>query len=349
MKCPYVPIKLKKTIFQEKFQNKDNNASMYISENEDNNEILINELMAKKKKLFKSLDVRQIGNYKYPNIAKFTELKKEVNNYKNDIFLSQTQDLESSLYKFKNDLSLSSINNFDYISKLTLKNLDLEKAKIKSIILDSKINILENIEFKSLKPEEKKKIDEYIKKYKKIEEEKNNLNNNEEKKNEQFNHEIENNYEKKEIEEKEENHSSDSEDLNFIKLDAQKKSFGKKNSNEDSDSLEDKQLKEFITNDCEDNNSENNGKDHSDNYDNKMKDIKIKFIYENNPKYNETEYFKYEDDPNLMTMRVFEKHGDDILNIKLYYMNGKEIIIDPNKDFFIGEFMKGKNKILIKN
>ncbi len=328
MKCPYVPIKLKNTIFQEKFQNKDNNASMYISEIEDNNETLINELMTKKKNLFKSLDMKQIGNYKYPNIAKLTELKKEVNNYKNDIFLSQTQDLESSLYKFKNDLSLSSINNFDYISKLTLKNLDLEKAKIKSIILDSKINILENIEFKSLKPEEKKKIDEYIKKYKKIEEEKNNLNNNEEKKKEQF-------------EEKE--YSSDSEDLNFIMFDNQKKI-----SNEDSDSLEEEQLKEFITND-KNNNSKNKDNDQLDNYDKKMKDIKIQFIYENNPKYNETEYFKYEDDPNLMTMRVFEKHGDDILNIKLYYMNGKEIIIDPNKDFFIGEFMKGKNKILIKN
>ena len=213
--------------------------------------------------------------------------------------------------------------------------------------MDSKINILENIEFKSLKPEEKKKIDEYIKKHKKIEEEKNNLNKNEEKKNEQFNHEIENNYKKKEIEEKEENHSSNSEDLNFINLDDQ--NLEKKNSNEDSDSLEDEQLKEFITNDCEDNNSENNGNDHSDNYDNKMKDIKIKFIYENNPKYNETEYFKYEDDPNLMTMRVFEKHGDDILNIKLYYMNGEEIIINPNNDLCIGEFMKGKNKILIKN
>ena len=50
MKCPYVPIKLKNTIFQEKFQNKDNNASMYISEIEDNNETLINELMTKKKK-----------------------------------------------------------------------------------------------------------------------------------------------------------------------------------------------------------------------------------------------------------------------------------------------------------
>ena len=49
MKCPYVPIKLKNTIFQEKFQNKDNNASMYISEIEDNNETLINELMTKKK------------------------------------------------------------------------------------------------------------------------------------------------------------------------------------------------------------------------------------------------------------------------------------------------------------
>ncbi len=328
MKCPYVPIKLKNTIFQEKFQNKDNNASMYISEIEDNNETLINELMTKKKNLFKSLDMKQIGNYKYPNIAKLTELKKEVNNYKNDIFLSQTQDLESSLYKFKNDLSLSSINNFDYISKLTLKNLDLEKAKIKSIILDSKINILENIEFKSLKPEEKKKIDEYIKKHKKIEEEKNNLNNNEEKKKEQF-------------EEKE--YSSDSEDLNFIILDNQKKI-----SNEDSDSLEEEQLKEFITND-KNNNSKNKDNDQLDNYDKKMKDIKIQFIYENNPKYNETEYFKYEDDPNLMTMRVFEKHGDDILNIKLYYMNGEEIIINPNNDLCIGEFMKGKNKILIKN
>ena len=319
---------------------------MNFSEKKDNNEILINELMTKKKKLFKSLDVRQIGNYKYPNIAKLTELKKEVNNYKNDIFLSQTQDLESSLYKFKNDLSLSSINNFDYISKLTLKNLDLEKAKIKSIILDSKINILENIEFKSLKPEEKKKIDEYIKKHKKIEEEKNNLNNKEEKEKEKFNHEIENNYKKKEIEEKEENHSSNSEDLNFINLDDQ--NLEKKNSNEDSDSLEEEQLKEFITND-KNNNSKNKDNDQLDNYDKKMKDIKIQFIYENNPKYNETEYFKYEDDPNLMTMRVFEKHGDDILNIKLYYMNGEEIIINPNNDLCIGEFMKGKNKILIKN
>ena len=332
MKCPYVPIKFKKKIFQEKFLNKDNN------------EKLINELMTKKKKLFKSLDVRQIGNYKYPNIAKFTELKKEVNNYKNDIFLSQIQNLESSFNKFKNDLSFSSINNFDYISKLTLNNLEHEKKKIKSIILDSKINILENIEFKSLKPEEKKKIDEYIKKHKKIEEEKNNLNNKEEKEKEKFNHEIENNYEKEEIEEKEDN----SEDLNLINLDDEKNGFEKKNSNEDSDSLEDKQLKEFINNDDQDNNSKNNDNAHSDNYDNIMEDIKIKFIYENNPKYNETEYFKYEDDPNLMTMRVFEKHYD-ILNIKLYYMNGEEIIIDPNNDLCIGEFMKGKNKILIKN
>ena len=122
----------------------------------------------------------------------------------------------------------------------------------------------------------------------------------------------------------------------------------KKNSNEDSDSLEDKQLKEFINNDDQDNNSKNNDNAHSDNYDNIMEDIKIKFIYENNPKYNETEYFKYEDDPNLMSVRVFEKHYD-LLNIKLYYMNGEEIIIDPNNDLCIGEFMKGKNKILIKN
>ena len=210
--------------------------------------------------------------------------------------------------------------------------------------MNSKINILENIEFKSLKPEEKKKIDEYIKKHKKIEEEKNNLNNKEEKEKEKFNHEIENNYEKEEIEEKEDN----SEDLNLINLDDEKNGFEKKNSNEDSDSLEDKQLKEFINNDDQDNNSKNNDNAHSDNYDNKMEDIKIKFIYENNPKYNETEYFKYEDDPNLMSVRVFEKHYD-ILNIKLYYMNGEEIIIDPNNDLCIGEFMKGKNKILIKN
>ena len=349
MKCPYVPIKFKKKIFQEKFLNKDNNASFFINsvnffENEDDSEILINELITKKKKLFNSLEVKKIGNYNYPNIAKFTELKKEINNYKNDIFLSQISDIELSLKKFKNDLSFSSINNFDYISKLTLKNLDSQKEKIKSIILNSKINILENIEFKSLKPEEKKKIDEYIKKHKKIEEEKNNLNNKEEKEKEKFNHEIENNYEKEEIEEKEDN----SEDLNLINLDDEKNGFEKKNSNEDSDSLEDKQLKEFINNDDQDNNSKNNDNAHSDNYDNKMEDIKIKFIYENNPKYNETEYFKYEDDPNLMSVRVFEKHYD-ILNIKLYYMNGEEIIIDPNNDLCIGEFMKGKNKILIKN
>ena len=71
--------------------------------------------------------------------------------------------------------------------------------------------------------------------------------------------------------------------------------------------------------------------------------IQIQYIFNDYPQYNKVYDFKYGDEPNEMIMRIYQENPN-IENPILYFKNGSEIKIDPNKDKYIGKLFERQPK-----
>ena len=366
-----------------------------LNNQKDGNIILFQQLMNEKNNIFNITDRTFSNNIiNDSDRMEIDRLNKQIQNYNNcaDFLITiQKNSMSNSLNFLKSIIVETSLepDSIEYILTLKLNKLvdENEKDKIKNIISNCKYDLLDHLEYKTVKSDEKSNLKEFIR---------NNINRlkiqKENEKNLDINGNVKNNNN---------NNQNSNISFNLINYNDNNNNLYNNNNNQNPNSNNFNQPNNLYNNNNNNNNYNPNSNNfnqpnnlynnnnynnynpnpnnfnqpnnlyNNNNYNNynpnpnnfnnfnnfnslnsfepdKNSPIQIKYVYQDNHQLDKTYEFKYGDDPNEMIMKVYQENPN-IENPVLYYKNGFEIKINPNKDKYIGKlFERQPKEIFVK-
>ena len=338
-----------------------------LNNQKDGNIILFQQLMNEKNNIFNITDRTFSNNIiNDSDRMEIDRLNKQIQNYNNcaDFLITiQKNSMSNSLNFLKSIIVETSLepDSIEYILTLKLNKLvdENEKDKIKNIISNCKYDLLDHLEYKTVKSDEKSNLKEFIR---------NNINRlkiqKENEKNLDINGNVKNN-----------NNNNQNSNISFNLINyndnnnnlynnqnPNSNNFNQPNNLYNNNNNYNPNSNNFNQpNNLYNNNNYNNYNPNPNNFNNfnnfnslnsfepdKNSPIQIKYVYQDNHQLDKTYEFKYGDDPNEMIMKVYQENPN-IENPVLYYKNGFEIKINPNKDKYIGKlFERQPKEIFVK-